>query len=344
MTRKHPLWFLFIGTLLLCSCTSAKRTVKISLYEDRYVTGSFVRSTAPDEVRVYTDNAPLPLTTEVIGDFWVADPIASRKASLDILLDTVKKEISYLGGNGLFLIEHTKPVRGVTDYHTLNGYILLQPDTILKPNREHSLNKAFREHLEKEEAERQRIRGIYTPHNFHFSAGYSSISYKEDAVISDAERQLTKGLGVQGIYEYAFNRFPTFSMGLFYHGYFAESPLRYEGISYQGAMTNHLAGVLWSSRSATKRGMLKGSWGLGRQWEAIDLRPTSSEATAQKLTTDRPIIYYSIEYEYRLHQHWGIVAKAYGLSWFIPNPDGYSDRSTLKTSQLGISLGVNFHL
>ena len=124
--------------------------MKISLY-DTYVTGSFVRPTTPDKVRVYVDNEPLPMSTEVIGEFGVIDPVSKRNASLDVLLDTIKKDASYLGANGLFLAEYNKPKWYESyGYHSLYGFVLLQPDTIVKPNREHPLNTSYREALERD--------------------------------------------------------------------------------------------------------------------------------------------------------------------------------------------------
>ena len=90
MKTRLFILLIFIYSLLLCGCKSLEQTVDVSLYES-YLTGSFVRPTTPDKVRVYTDNAPLPMTTEVIGDFTATDPVAKRNASLDGLLDTVKK-------------------------------------------------------------------------------------------------------------------------------------------------------------------------------------------------------------------------------------------------------------
>lgn len=104
---NYPLCTLLCA-LLLCSCSSKEKLVEISLY-DSYVTGSFVHPTTPDKMRVYVDNAPLPLSTEVIGEFRALDPVSKRKATLNELLDTVKKDACDFGANALFLTTHERP-------------------------------------------------------------------------------------------------------------------------------------------------------------------------------------------------------------------------------------------
>lgn len=73
MRTRPSVLLIFVCTLLLCSCKSLDRTVEISLTEN-YYTGSFVRPTTPDKMKVYVANEPLPLTTEVIGKFAATDP------------------------------------------------------------------------------------------------------------------------------------------------------------------------------------------------------------------------------------------------------------------------------
>ena len=347
MMRTQPSVLLILAcTLLLCSCKSLDRTVEISLTEN-YYTGSFVRPTTPDKVRVYTDNAPLPLTTEVIGKFAATDPEARRNASLDVLLDTVKKEASRFGANGLFLTDHYKPHWLGSPQHVMYGYILLQPDTILKPNREHPLNTAIREHQEQEEAkklaEQAELGALCPAHNLHVGAAYSYITYGEKAVVSDMERQLTRGWGIQGIYEYAPRLAPTISFGVLYNGYFSEAAVEYGGSACEASMNNHVVSPIISYRSASKRSIVKFSAGLGYQWESINLKSALTSSAHEKLSGGRIVLYYAAEYEYRIQQHWGVVGKLYYFEWGVPRENSYNNSTPVDILQGGFSLGINYH-
>lgn len=345
MNRKLLTLATVICTLLLCSCKSLEQTVDVSLYES-YLTGSFVRPTTPDQVRVYTDNAPLPMTTEVIGQFTATDPIAKRNASLDVLLDTVKKEASYIGANGLFLTDHYKPHWLGYPQHVLQGYLLLQPDTILRPNREHPLNTAYREALEREEAEKlaeeQEMRRLLPAHNFHLGAAYSFISHGEKAVVSDIERQFTSGWGIQGIYEYDIRVLP-FSFGVLYNGYFSEATIENEGVASEASMNSHIVSPVVSLRTASKRSIIKLSLGLGYQWESINAKSPFAISMHEKLSSSRLIMYYALEYEYRIQQHWGISGKISYFEWGAPNKNSYNNNKPVDSMLIGWSLGINYH-
>lgn len=334
MMRTRPTILLILAcTLLLCSCKSLDRTVEISLTED-YYTGSFVRPTTPDKVRVYTDNAPLPLTTEVIGKFAATDPEARRNASLDMLLDTVKKEASRFGANGLFLTDHYKPHWLGNPQHVMYGYILLQPDTILKPNREHPLNTAIREYREQEEAkklaEKEEMRRLFPPHKFYFSAGYSNLiqpKEPEEAYCSE----LANGLNLQASYTYK-------GYGILYSG-------RYVNCDALQSNSHSIIPILLTinTEQKNKKLFMSMSCGIGCQWENIFLKSTSSEAV-QHISGRRAVIYAAIEYEYRIRQHWGLTTRLHLHDWGVTKRSGYLDRSTAKCSEYGISLGINYYL
>lgn len=345
---KKQLTILFICTLLLCSCKSLDRTVDISLTEN-YVTGSFVRPTTPDKMKVYVANEPLPLTTEVIGEFVATDPEARRNASLDVLLDTVKKEACRFGANGLFLTDHYKPHWLGSPQHVMHGYILLQPDTILKPNREHPLNTAIREYQEREEAKRlaeeQEMKRLYPPHRFSLNAGYSYVVHSEKEVIGDIERGLVSALGFQASYSY--NLF-----GVLYSGRFAkhsipihEAPLN--GTMYQYVSSSHsIIPILTTSSYHKKNKKIYAHYtiGLGYQWENIYLREVASESSQSKLSSRCSVMYCAIEYEYRIQQHWGVAARFCILTCGATRRGGEIDRSTNDSGEYGISLGINYYL
>ena len=349
MMRTRPsLLLIFACTLLLCSCKSLDRTVEISLTED-YYTGSFVRPTTPDKVRVYTDNAPLPLTTEVIGKFAATDPEARRNASLDVLLDTVKKEASRFGANGLFLTDHYKPHWLGSPQHVMYGYILLQPDTILKPGREHPLNTAIREYREQEEAkkqaEKEEMKRLFPPHRFSLNAGYSYVVHSEKEVIGDIERGLVSGLGLQASYSY--NLF-----GVVYSGRFAKHNLQcfdtpLNGTSYQVTSVSHSVIPVLTTGSYHKKNKkiyTHYAVGMGYQWEDIYLRAATAESSQSKLSNRCSVMYCAIEYEYRIQQHWGVAARVCILTCGAARRDGEIDRSTNKWGEYGISLGINYYL
>lgn len=346
MRTRPSILLIFICTLLLCSCKSLDRTVDISLTEN-YVTGSFVRPTTPDKMKVYVANEPLPLTTEVIGKFSATDPEARRNASLDVLLDTVKKEACRFGANGLFLTDHYKPHWLGSPQHVMHGYILLQPDTILKHGREHPLNTAIREHQEREEAknlaEQAELRALCPTHNLHVGAAYSYITYGEKAVVSDMERQLSRGWGIQGIYEYAPRLAPTISFGLLYNGYFSEAAVEYGGTTCEASMDNHVVSPVVSYRSASKRSIVKFSIGFGYQWENINLKSTLASSAQDKLSGGRIVLYYAAEYEYRVQQHWGVAGKFHYFNWGVPRENSYNNSTPVDILQGGISLGINYH-
>lgn len=347
MMRTRPSVLLILAcTLLLCSCKSLDRTVEISLTEN-YYTGSFVRPTTPDKVRVYTDNAPLPLTTEVIGKFAATDPEARRNASLDVLLDTVKKEASRFGANGLFLTDHYKPHWLGSPQHVMYGYILLQPDTILKPDKEHPLNTAIREHQEREEAKelekKAELRKLLPAHNFHIGAAYSYITYGEKAVVSDIERELSRGWSIQGIYEYAPRLMPDVSFGVLYNGYFSEAAVESGGAVCEASMSNSIVSSVVSFKAASKRSAVKCAVGLGYQWENISLKSVLTSSAHEKLSGGRIVLYYAAEYEYRIQQHWGVVGKLYYFEWGVPRENSYNNSTPVDILQGGISLGINYH-
>lgn len=346
MIRKF-LTLISLGcVLLLCSCKSLDRTVDISLTEN-YVTGSFVRPTTPDKMKVYVANEPLPLTTEVIGKFSATDPVARRNASLDVLLDTVKKEACRFGANGLFLTDHYKPHWLGSPQHVMHGYILLQPDTMLKPNREHPLNTAIREYQEREEAkrlaEKAELRTLCPAHNFHIGAAYSYIGYGEKAVVSDMERQLTRGWGIQGIYEYAPRVMPDVSFGVLYNGYFSDAAVEHGGAAYEASMNNCIVSSVVSFKAASKRSAVKCSVGLGYQWESISLKSALASFAHEKLSGGRTVLYYAAEYEYLIQKHWGVVGKLYYFEWGVPREDSYNNSTPVDILQGGISLGLNYH-
>ena len=341
---NYPLCTLLCA-LLLCSCSSKEKLVEISLY-DSYVTGSFVHPTTPDKMRVYVDNAPLPLSSEVIGEFRALDPVSKRKATLNELLDTVKKEACDFGANALFITAYERTQTsdmGVAHY--LDGLILLQPDTVMKENREHPLNTSYGEYLAKQEAERLEAERNYNPHYLHFSAGYSGISFSEDAIVSDVERELTTGLGFQGGYEYKFwkihgNYNNSLAVGLLYRGYYDQSTVL--GFHKASAM-NHALITTISHHYTEEKHFLKYTLGFGRQWENISLQTLHGTSTRETFATRRPIVYYGISYEYRLSQHWGLAADLIAVTWGIPHEGGYSSETTFATDQVGLSVGVNFH-
>ena len=347
MNRTRHTLFPFLCLLLLCSCSSVDKAVKISLY-DTYVTGSFVRPTTPDKVRVYVDNEPLPMSTEVIGEFGVIDPVSKRNASLDVLLDTIKKDASYLGANGLFLAEYNKP-KWYECYscHSLYGFVLLQPDTIVKPNREHPLNTSYREALERNEAKRLEIKKNTPSHFFHLSAGYMFLDFEDDVIASDLESRFTNGLGVQGSYEYNISKFHEkewFTLGLLYNGYFAKASLLDSRYLYDKAMmVNHSLVPVISARSNTGKHCVKLSHGLGYQWENIYLMSGSSDSFEERLSTRRTILYYGVGYEYSLHKHLGLAVNLHAIDWGVPNENGYSDKETHAAFQCALSLGLNYH-
>ena len=348
MMRKHVTYLIFAASLLLCSCRSLDRTVDITLGEN-YYTGSFVRPTTPDKVRVYTDNAPLPLTTEVIGKFAATDPEARRNASLDVLLDTVKKEVSRIGANGLLLTDHYKPHGLGYPQHVMYGYVLLQPDTILKPGREHPLNTAIREYREQEEAkkqaEKEEMRRLFPPHRFSLNAGYSYVVHSEKEVVGDIERGLVSGLGLQASYSY--NLF-----GVVYSGRFAkhnvqlfDTPLN--GTSYQVTSVSHRVIPVLTTGSYHKKNKkiyTHYAVGMGYQWEDIYLRAATAESSQSKLSNRCSVMYCTIEYEYRIQQHWGVGARVCILTCGATRRDGEIDRSTNKWGEYGISLGINYYL
>ena len=348
MMRTRPtILLIFVCTLLLCSCKSLDRTVDITLGEN-YYTGSFVRPTTPDKIRVYTDNAPLPLTTEVIGKFTATDPEARRNASLDVLLDTVKKEASYIGANGLFLTEHYKPHWLGYPQHVLHGYLLLQPDTLLRPNREHPLNTAYREALEREEAkkqaEKEEQRRLYPPHKFYLSAGHSGMGYPEDAVVSDVVRSLASGLGLQGSYTYK-------NFGVLYNGHFARCSHSFhmappDGMTYQYIMTRHSVIPIWTLMNGNKgkKFFTHLTVGIGHQWENIYCRAESSNEDFTKQSFRRNVIYYAVGFEYHIHEHWGVEARFHSCEWGVTHSSGNIDKSSIEFVEGGISLGINYHL
>ena len=344
MNKRPSILLISVYILLLCSCKSLDRTVDISLTEN-YVTGSFVRPTTPDKMKVYVANEPLPLTTEVIGKFSATDPEAKRNASLDVLLDTVKKEASRFGANGLFLTDHYKPHWLGSPQHVMYGYILLQPDTILKPGREHPLNTAIREYREQEEAkmqaEQEEMRRLFPPHRFSLNAGYSYVVYPTDANI---ERGLVSGLGFQASYSYKY-------VGVLYSGRLAKhSASLYElpsnGTSYRTASASHsVIPILTASgyHKKNKKIYTHYAMGMGYQWENIYLRAATAESSQCKLSSRRSVIYMAMEYEYRIQQHWGVAARGCVLWWGATRRDGEIDRSTNKSGEYGISLGINYH-
>lgn len=330
---KKQLTILFICTLLLCSCKSLDRTVDISLTEN-YVTGSFVRPTTPDKMKVYVANEPLPLTTEVIGEFVATDPVARRNASLDVLLDTVKKEACRFGANGLFLTDHYKPHWLGTPQHVMHGYILLQPDTILKPDREHPLNTAIREYQEREEAkrlaEKEELKRLYPPHKFYLSAGYSNLIQPKET--EGAYRsELTNGLNLQASYTY--NGF-----GVLYSG-------RYVNCDALQSNSHSIIPIISTINTAhkNKKLFMSMSCGIGCQWENVYLKSTPSEAV-QHVSGRRAVIYAAMEYEYRIRQHWGLAARIHFHDWGVTKRSEYLDKSTAKCSEYGISLGINYYL
>ena len=346
MKARPSILLIFIYSLLLCSCKSLEQTVDVSLYES-YLTGSFVRPTTPDKVRVYTDNAPLPMTTEVIGEFTATDPVAKRNASLDVLLDTVKKEASYIGANGLFLTDHYKPHWLGYPQHVLHGYLLLQPDTILRPNREHPLNTAYREALEREEAkkltEKEEMRRLFPPHKFSLSAGYSYVSYSEEAVVSDVARSLGLGLGLQGSYTYK-------NFGVLYNGHFARSSHSFhtappDGMTYQFIMARHSVIPIWTLMNGNKgkKFFTHLTVGIGHQWENIYCRAESSDEDFTKQSCRRNVIYYAVGFEYRIHEHWGVEARFHSCEWGVTRSSGNIDKSSIESVEGGISLGLNYH-
>ena len=345
MNRTSYALSALLSALLLCSCSSAEKVVEISLY-DSYVTGSFVHPTTPDQMRVYVDNAPLPLSTEVIGEFRALDPVSKRKATLDELLDTVKKDACDFGANALFLTTHDRPRWDETGVpHYLEGLILLQPDTVMKKDREHPLNTSYGEYLAKQEAERLEAERNYNPHYLHLSAGYSGTTVPEDAIVSDVERGLTYGVGFQGGYEYKFykihgNYDDSFAIGLLYKGYYAQSTAL--GFCKASAI-NHALITTISKHYTEEKHFLKYTIGFGRQWENISLQSLHGTPTRETFTTRRPIIYYGIGYEYRLSQHWGLAANLAAVTWGVPHEGGYSDKTTATTGQVDLSVGVNFH-
>ena len=348
MRTRPSLLLIFVCTLLLCSCKSLDRTVEISLTEN-YYTGSFVHPTTPDNMKVYVANEPLPLTTEVIGKFAATDPEARRNASLDVLLDTVKKEASRFGANGLFLTDHYKPHWLGSPQHVMYGYILLQPDTILKPGREHPLNTAIREYREQEEAkmqaEQEEMRRLFPPHRFSLNAGYSYVVYPTDAIVNDIERGLVSGLGFQASYSYKY-------VGVLYSGRLAKHnaslyELPSNGTSYRTASASHsVIPILTASgyHKKNKKIYTHYAMGMGYQWENIYLRAATAESSQCKLSSRRSVIYMAMEYEYRIQQHWGVAARGCVLWWGATRRDGEIDRSTNKSGEYGISLGINYYL
>ena len=332
MRTRPSLLLIFVCTLLLCSCKSLDKTVDISLTEN-YVTGSFVRPTTPDKMKVYVVNEPLPLTTEVIGKFSATDPEAKRNASLDVLLDTVKKEASRFGANGLFLTDHYKPHWLGSPQHVMHGYILLQPDTILKPDREHPLNTAIREHLEREEAkklaEKEELKRLYPPHRFYLSAGYSNLIQPKDAE-GTYRSELTNGLNLQASYTYN-------GYGILYSG-------RYVNCDALQSNSHSIIPIFLSINTAHKNEKLFMSmvYGIGCQWENVFLKSPSTEAV-QHISGRRAVIYGAIEYEYRIRQHWGLATRFHVHDWGVTKRNDYQDKVTAKCTEYGISLGINYH-
>ena len=345
MNRTSYALSALLSALLLCSCSSAEKVVEISLY-DTYVTGSFVHPTTPDQMRVYVDNAPLPLSTEVIGEFRALDPVSKRKATLDELLDTVKKDACDFGANALFLTTHDRPRWDETGVpHYLEGLILLQPDTVMKKDREHPLNTSYGEYLAKQEAERIEAERNYNPHYLHLSAGYSSIGFTKDAIVSDVERELTDGVGFQGGYEYKFykinrNYDDSYAVGLLYKGYYDQFTA--SGFLKESAM-NHALFVTLSRHTTGGKHFLKYTIGFGRQWENICLQTLHGAPIRETFTAGRGVIYYGLTYEYRMSQHWGLAASLSAVEWGIPFEGGYSNETTFTTGQFDLSVGINYH-
>lgn len=343
--RTNHILSALLSALFLCSCSSKEKLVELSLY-DSYVTGSFVHPTTPDKMRVYVDNAPLPLSTEVIGEFRALDPVSRRKATLGELLDTVKKEVYDFGANALFLTTHKRPQWYVAgDAHYLEGLILLQPDTVMKKDRRHPLNISYGEYLAKQEVERLEAERNYNPHYLYLSISYSDIDFPKDAIVSDVERELTNGLGLQGGYEYKFwkihgNYDHSLAMGLLYKGFYAESTTlgRHKASAMNHALINTISQHITGGKHFWKYTI-----GFGSQWENISQQSLHGTPTRESFTTRRPIIYYGIGYEYRLSQHWGLAADLVAVTWGVPHEGGYSDKTTATTGQVDFSVGVNFH-
>ena len=346
MKKQFIIFTTFVSSLLLCSCKSLEKTVEISLGEG-YYTGSFVRPTTPDKVKVYVANDPLPLTTEVIGKFSATDPKARRNESLDVLLDTVKKEVSDVGGNGLFLTDHYKPHWLGNPQHVMFGYILLQPDTIVRPDKEHPLNTAVREYTEQEEAkklaEALERKKLFPPHNFYFSTGYYHVNYPREAAVSDIERNLNSGVGVQGSYTYKF-------FGLLYNGYFAKSNRSFHSAppnetAYQMIMVKHsIIPIVTLCNMHKKKWYSTATLGIGYQWEDIYLREMLANGALSKSSGRRCVMHGAVGLEYRIHEHWGVEAQLHATHWGVNKKNGITDKSYTGTTETGISLGFNYYL